>query len=69
METVTLVAPDISCSHCQSAIERALNNLDGVRSVSVNIDTKHVDVGYDASRTSRQAIVAILDEEGYPISE
>ena len=30
MEKTTLVAPDISCEHCQHAIEGALGELSGV---------------------------------------
>ena len=33
MEKTTLVAPDISCEHCQHAIEGALGELAGVNAV------------------------------------
>lgn len=36
METTTLVAPDISCEHCQHAIEGALGELAGVDTVKVD---------------------------------
>ena len=40
MEKTTLVAPDISCEHCQHAIEGALGELAGVNTVKVDIPTK-----------------------------
>ncbi len=40
METTTLVAPDISCEHCQHAIEEALGELAGVNTIKVDIPTK-----------------------------
>lgn len=68
MSTVTLTAPDISCAHCKSTIEREVGALPGVQTVAVDIDTKQVDVSYDSEQTSEAAIVAKLDEEGYPVA-
>ncbi len=42
MESTTLVAPDISCEHCQHAIEGAVGKLEGVSKVNVDIPTKSV---------------------------
>lgn len=69
METVTLTAPDISCEHCQRTIEQGVGALDGVQAVSVDVPTHQVNVSYDPAHTSRDQIVAKLDEEGYPIAE
>jgi copper chaperone len=66
MEQITLTAPDISCEHCQHTIERELATLPGVQSVSVEISSKQVDVRFDPAQTSEEAIIARLDEEGYP---
>jgi copper ion binding protein len=68
MEQITLTAPDISCEHCQRAIEREIGALPGVASVSVDIPTKHVSVTYDPDAVTRDRIVEALDEEGYPVS-
>jgi copper chaperone len=67
MEQITLTAPDISCEHCQRTIERELGTLAGVQSVSVDVPSKHVQVAFDPAQTSREAIVARLDDEGYPV--
>lgn len=68
MERSTFVAPDISCEHCQRAIEEALSALPGVETVSVDIQAKSIDVSYDQSRTTREGLIACLDEEGYPVA-
>jgi copper chaperone CopZ len=69
MEHLRVTAPDISCEHCQSAIETAIGDLAGVETVSVDIPTKQVDVAYDPSVISPATIVRQLDEEGYPVAE
>jgi copper ion binding protein len=68
MERITLTAPDISCKHCQHTIERELGTLPGVETVSVDISSKQVQVAFDPGKTSEEAIVARLDDEGYPVA-
>lgn len=64
--TLTRTAPDISCDHCAQAITQALSAIDGVRSVSVDVDAKRVQVSHDPSRASADRIDAALKDEGYP---
>lgn len=68
METLSVTAADISCEHCQRTIERELASEPGVLTVSVDVPTKVVTATYDPTRTTRNAIVARLDEEGYPVA-
>ena len=68
METMTVTAPNISCEHCQRAIEGAVGALPGVQSVHVEVPSKTVQVSYDPAQVSREAIAATLDEEGYPVA-
>ena len=67
METITLIAPDISCEHCQHAIEGALSKLDGVQHVSVDIPTRSVEVSYDTQKLGRTQLVERLDDIGYTV--
>ena len=67
-ETMTVTAPDISCEHCQRAIEGALGALAGVSAVHVTIPTKNVEVSYNPAQVSPQQIEATLDDEGYPVA-
>lgn len=69
MENTTLVAPDISCEHCQRAIEGAVGNLSGVNAVKVDIPTKTISVSYDPQRLTVSKIEEVLDDIGYTVAK
>ncbi len=69
MENITLVAPDISCEHCQRAIEDSLGKVGGVGNVKVDIPAKTVLVNYDSQQVTVSKIKAVLDEIGYTVSK
>ena len=66
---VILTVPDISCEHCQRAIEGALGKESGVVAVRVDVPTKRVFLDYDPSTISLAAVSAILDDEGYVVQD
>ncbi len=68
MNQITLSVPTISCGHCKSSIEGAVAPLTGVESVNVNIDPKTVDLAYDGSTETLEAIVAAIQEQGYDVA-
>lgn len=62
--TTTYSVPEISCGHCKSTIEAAVEGLGGVTRVAVDIDAKTVDVdGGD-----RDVIVAAIEDAGYDVA-
>ncbi|WP_069806155.1 heavy-metal-associated domain-containing protein [Thermogemmatispora onikobensis] len=65
--SVTLISPDISCEHCQRAIESTLGTLQGVERVRVDIADKSIQLSYDPARISLEQIEKQLDEIGYSI--
>jgi copper chaperone len=67
MSNVTLNVPDISCEHCERAITNALQPVDGVRAVSVDIPGKQVRVDYDETHVNVDKMKEILQEEDYPV--
>lgn len=67
MESTTLVAPDISCEHCQRAIEGAVGKMEGVCGVKVDIPAKTVHVIYDPIQVTVAKIEDILDDIGYTV--
>lgn len=69
MESTTLVAPDISCEHCQHAIEGSVSKLDGIQTVKVDIPTKTVHIDYDPQRVTLNKIEETLDDIGYTIAK
>jgi len=68
MTKIILTVPDISCEHCQRAIEGALGKEAGVAAVRVDVATKQVFLDYDPSTISLDQVSAILDDEGYVIA-
>lgn len=69
MESTTLVAPDISCEHCQHAIEGAVGNLAGVKNVTVDIPTKAVHIDYEPQKVTLAKIEEVLDDTGYTVAK
>ena len=67
MSTVKLNVPDISCEHCERAITSALQPVEGVRTVSVDISAKQVLVDYDEAHVNVEKMKDILEEEDYPV--
>ncbi len=69
METTTLVAPDISCEHCQHAIEGAVGKLEGVSNVKVDIPSKTVHIEYNPQKVTLARIEEVLDDTGYTVAK
>jgi copper chaperone len=67
MTKVTLNVPDISCEHCEHAINSALTPVQGVRSVQVDIPRHLVQLEYDESAVTLDQVKGILAEEEYPV--
>ncbi len=65
MTQITLSVPDISCGHCKSSIEGALQPLEGVDSASVSIEDRNVAISYDDASIDIDAFIAAIDEQGY----
>jgi copper chaperone len=55
---------NIKCGGCASTIETRLRKLDGVTQVSVDIEQGRVSV--DATDDSREQLVSMLLQSGYP---
>jgi len=68
MTTVNLHADDISCAHCKANIEGDLGSEPGVRSVVVDVASKHILIDFDDEATDAGALQAKLAEIGYPTS-
>ena len=69
MEQTTLVAPDISCEHCQHAIEGTVGKMEGVKAVSVDIPAKSVHIEYDPQQVTLAKIEEVMDYVGYTVAK
>jgi copper chaperone len=69
MAQTTLTAPDISCDHCKQTIESGMGRARGVRSVEVEVDSRHVGIDYDEEETDEDALRDEMAELGYPVDD
>ncbi|MFC2947188.1 copper chaperone CopZ [Virgibacillus sediminis] len=66
MET-TLDVRGMTCSHCERAVEGALQELEGVIGVEVNLGTNRVDVTYDEAQVTVKDMQKAVEDQGYEI--
>ncbi|HEV8635232.1 MAG TPA: heavy-metal-associated domain-containing protein, partial [Chloroflexota bacterium] len=58
----------ISCEHCERAIKGALEPLEGVQAVQVDIPAKRVTVQYDENKVGIGQIMQAVEDEEYPVA-
>jgi copper chaperone len=68
MNTITYSIPNISCQHCVHTIDTELAELPGVETVTADLPTKTVKVGYAAPATPEK-IEELLAEIDYPAAK
>jgi copper chaperone len=68
MARTTLNVPDISCEHCEHTILQALEPLEGVEKVAVDVDAKTVDIIFDDQRIDVPQMRQVLEDEDYPVA-
>jgi copper chaperone len=68
MTSRTVHVPAIHCQHCVATIGRELGELPGVAAARADAEAKSVTVEWDESRTTWDAIRALLVEIGFPPS-
>ncbi len=61
----TLSVPTIRCGGCAEAIGEALNRIDGVNAVDVDVQSKKVAVEHER-RITVDTLEAALDKAGFP---
>jgi copper chaperone CopZ len=69
METTIFSAPDIECGGCAASIEKALNGVSGLFSLTVDIEAKAITATHDPALLSVEAILTRLDHLGFPATE
>lgn len=64
----TYKVPEVSCGHCKSSIEGALQPLAGVQSATVDIDNKMVTVDFDDAVVDSARLVQAIESAGYGVA-
>ena len=67
MTTITYTVPDIHCMHCTHTIELEVGEMEGVKTVKADLDTKNVTIAFDAPATEDK-IKSLLAEIEYPVA-
>lgn len=65
MKTVTYTIPNISCMHCVHTIKTEIGDLEGVKSVEANAQSKQATIIFEPPANEEQ-IVELLKEINYP---
>jgi copper chaperone len=55
----------MSCGHCEMKVKKAVESVEGVREVEVNLRDKQVAIEYEERKTSLEKIKAAVREAGY----
>lgn len=58
----------MTCGHCKMSVEGALNELEGVSNVDVDLATGKVTVTYDESKVTLEEMQEAVEEQGYDVA-
>lgn len=67
MATKTLEVQGMTCGHCKASVEGALKKLDGVSTAEVHLETGKVDVTFDESKVTVDALKEAVEDQGYDV--
>lgn len=67
-QTVTLKVKNMSCAACPITVKKAIGNVPGVVSATVDYESRSAVVTFDPSKASVEAITKATAHAGYPSS-
>jgi copper ion binding protein len=67
--TVTLHVTGMTCGGCEKAVARSVGQLDGVSEVAASHEEEQVQVTFDESKVTREAIEARINRLGYHVEQ
>lgn len=65
-QTVTFTVDNMTCALCPITVKRAMEGVEGVRAVEIDLDARTATVVFDTAATSTDAIAAASASAGYP---
>ena len=68
MNTLMLQSEDIHCETCASKVKEALNKVEGVTEISVNVPSQTVSIEFDMP-ANEVTLRTAMDEAGFAIKE
>ncbi len=67
-QTVTLDVKNMTCTVCPITVRKALEKVQGVAGVKVDLDAKTATVTFDPDKVNAAALIRATAEAGYPAS-
>ena len=67
MANKTINVEGMTCGHCKSSVEGALNKLAGVSSAEVDLEENQVAVQYDEGKVSENDLNNAIEDQGYDV--
>ena len=67
MKDVTLKVQGMTCGHCVSSVKGALESVDGISDVEVNLAEGTVHAKYDESKVNLDQMKSLIDDQGYEV--
>lgn len=65
-QTVTFAVDNMTCALCPITVKRAMEGVDGVRTVEIDFEARTATAVFDTAATSADAIAAASANAGYP---
>ena len=62
-----LAVVGMSCEHCRCRVQRALEGVPGVVAVVIDLETGAADVEAETEATSREVLIAAVEDVGYEV--
>jgi copper chaperone len=67
MEKTILKVDGMSCHHCVNAVTKAVEGLEGVSNVLVDLDAKTVSLEYESDKVTLDSVKEVIEDEGYDV--
>jgi len=64
----TIQVQGMTCGHCVDTVQKAVEGLEGVSTVSVNLEEKQVQVDFDENRTGVDEIEDQIKVAGFEVA-
>jgi len=58
---IHLAITGMSCAHCKKTVENSIKELDGIKSVDVNLEQASADVTFDDAKTDPKKIIEAVN--------
>lgn len=63
----TVKVEGMSCGHCVASVKKAVESLNGIKSVEVSLENKLAVVEFDSAKTDLAAIKNAIEDQGYDV--